>query len=489
MVFAVAASEYVCAPERQTLYLRCMRSLLQSVVCMKLTETILIFPLGMLLLFLSACATVNPRPDYDRAAQLITQATGQEPVYRPDDQAVVKKAVDDLLANGITAQEAVQLCLLNNPTLQAAFLNVGIARAEVVQAGLFSNPTLGFSPRFPDGGGSTSFEVSLAQNIAELWRIPARTRAAEHGLEQAILTLAREVSATALAAKGAYYKAVRTDREIEVIHGNLDITKQLVDLAKVREEAGVGSLMDVQLSESELLQMELALRAATVARIEARIDLTKLLGLPVPPDELPLTDSLPDPPLWTVAPEQLITLAQTHRLDVQAAQRAVRAADARVAEEQRKALRVVEVGGIRDAEDRTGPTLGVELPLFDQNQAQIAKASYLAQQASKQLDALLQELTQDTRVTYTRAHNAWENTRFYQQQLLPLREGSLELSREAYRYGRASFLQVLEAERKLLEARAGYLEALQTSATALVELERVTGRPVSQIVPVTQPTK
>ena len=205
----------------------------------------------------------------------------------------------------------MQLCLVNNPKLQASFLNAGIARAEVVQSGLFSNPTIGFSPRFPDGGGPTSFEASLAQNIAELWQIPARKRAAEHSLEQTLLELAREVSTTALEAKAAYYKAVRTDREIEVIQGNVDITKQLVDLAKVREEAGVGSLVDVQLSESELLQMELALRAATVARFEARAELTKLLGLSVPPDQLQLTDPLPDPPQWTVAPERLIALART----------------------------------------------------------------------------------------------------------------------------------------------------------------------------------
>lgn len=436
----------------------------------------------VLLFLVSACATVNLRPDYDRAAQLITQATGQEPVYRPDDTAMVKNTVDALLAGGVTAQEAVQLCLLNNPTLQAAFLNAGIARADVVQSGLFSNPTLGFSPQFPDGGGPTSFGASLAQNIADFWLIPARKRVTEHSLAQAILALAREVSATALEAKAAYYKAVRTDREIEVIQGNVDITKQLVDLAKVREEAGVGSLVDVQLSESELLQVELALRAATIARFEARIELTKLLGLPVPPDQLQLIDQLPDPPQWALAPERLIALARSSRLDLQAAQNAALAAEARVAEEKRKALRVVEVGGVRDAEDRTGPALSVDLPIFDQNQAQIAKASYLSQQASKNLEALVLELTQDTRVTYARARNAWENTRFYQQQLLPLRQGSLELSREAYRYGRASFLQVLEAERKLLEARAGYLQALETSSTALVDLERVTGQPVAQIL-------
>jgi cobalt-zinc-cadmium efflux system outer membrane protein len=459
----------------------------ESVVRMKQTQTI--GGMCVLLLLMSACATVNPRPDYDKAAHFVTQATGQESVYRPDDETLVASTVKELLAGGVTATEAIQLCLLNNPRLQAAFFNVGVARAEVVQSGLFSNPTLGFSPRFPDGGGSTSFEASLAQNIAELWQIPARTRAAERNLEQAIFDLARDVSVTALEAKAAYYRAVRADHEVEITQGNVDITKQLVDLAKVREEAGVGSLVDVNLAESEFLQAELALRAATVARFEARTELSKLLGLAIAPAQLQLTDPLPDPPQWTVEPERLIEIAYGNRLDLQAAKNAVLVAEARVEAEQRKALRVVDIGGVRDAEDRTGPALSIELPLFDQNQAQIAKAVSLSQQARKQLEALVQELTQDTRVTYARAHNAWETTRFYQQQLLPLREGNLELSREAYRYGRASVLQVLDAERRLLEARAGYLEALQTSATALVDLERVTGQPVTQIVAVTQPTK
>jgi cobalt-zinc-cadmium efflux system outer membrane protein len=453
---------------------------------MKQTQTTLFGGMCVLSLLVGACTTVNPRPDYDKAAHFVTQATGQESLYRPDDETLVASTVEELLAGGITANEAVQLCLLNNPRLQAAFFNVGMARADVAQSGLFSNPTLGFSPRFPDGGGPTSFEASLAQNIAELWQIPTRKRAAEHNLEQAILALAREVSVTALEAKAAYYRAVRADQEVELTQGNVAITKQLVDLAKVREEAGVGSLVDVNLAESEFLQTELSLRAATIARFETRTELSKLLGLSFPPAQLQLADPLPDPPQWIVEPEQLIEVARGSRLDLQAAKNAVLAAEARVEEERRKAVQVVDIGGIRDAEDRTGSTLSVEVPLFDQNQAQITKAVYLLQQASKQREALVQELTQDTRATYARARNAWETTRFYQQQLLPLREGSLELSREAYRYGRASVLQVLDAERRLLEARAGYLEALQTSSTALVDLERVTGQPATQIMTTAQ---
>jgi outer membrane protein, heavy metal efflux system len=294
--------------------------------------------------------------------------------------------------------------------------------------------------------------------------------------------LAHDVSTTALEAKATYFKDARADRELTLTRENVEITGQLADLARVREEAGVGTILDVNLADSELLQLELAFRAATVSRSAVRTELTILLGLPLPPEGLQLSDPLPDPPRWTLQEERLIELARTHRLDVQAAANAVRAAEARAAEERRKALRMVEVGGIRDAEDRSGPALSIELPLFDQNRAQIARAEAQAEQAKKTREALLQELTQETRLAYERARAAWTNARFYQEKVLPLRQGNLALSREAYQYGRASFLAVLEAERKLLDARAGYLEALQNSSVALVDLERVTGQPITTIL-------
>lgn len=436
---------------------------------------------GVLLLFSSGCAVVDPQPDYDRAVQYIAQATGQGLVYRPGREDLVASQTQALLANGLTAQEAVQICLLNNPRLQAAFFTVGIASADVVQSGLFSNPSLAVSPRFPDSLGPVQVEASVAQNIVELWQLPVRTREAELTRDQAIFALAREVSTTMLEARTAYFQALRADRAQVLIQDNEAIAQRLVDLAVTREEAGVGSIVDINLARSELLKVELSLRAAALARLEARAVLAKLLGLTTPPESLRLTDMLPDPPQWTLRLEPLLALAHASRLDLQAATHALRAAEARVQLEQRKVLPSLELGGVRDAEDRTGPAVGFVLPLFDQNQARVARAAYQYQQAEKTLDALLRELPQDTRIAYERAHTAWETSRFYRDQLLPLREDSLNVAREAYEAGRASFLQVLEAERTLLEPRAGYVEVLQNSAAGVVELERVIGQPMSRI--------
>jgi len=111
---------------------------------------------------LAGCATVDPTPDYQRAGQYVTQATGQQSIYQPgDDEAIIADKVKDLLAGGITADEAVQICLLNNPGLQAAFMDVGMARADVVQSGLLSNPSLGMALGFPAGGGLANIEAGL----------------------------------------------------------------------------------------------------------------------------------------------------------------------------------------------------------------------------------------------------------------------------------------------------------------------------------------
>lgn len=134
-------------------------------------------------LTIAGCATVDPRADYDRAARHVADATAQSELYRPDEDEAVDGQVRELLEGGITCEEAVRICLLNHPGLQAAVLSLGVARADLVQAGLLSNPSLNAALRLPSGGGLANVEAGLAQNIADLWQIPARKRAAGHALD------------------------------------------------------------------------------------------------------------------------------------------------------------------------------------------------------------------------------------------------------------------------------------------------------------------
>jgi len=80
---------------------------------------------------LAGCARVDPGPDYERARQYVERSTGAarlfDPRRRSEDAEIVRAALRD----GLSADEAVQIALLNNPQLQAALCDVGVARANL----------------------------------------------------------------------------------------------------------------------------------------------------------------------------------------------------------------------------------------------------------------------------------------------------------------------------------------------------------------------
>lgn len=470
---------------------------------------------------LAGCASVNPHPDYDRTARGVEAATGGRLDYRPgDDEEAIQQRVQELLRDGLTVDEAMELCLLNNRTIQAALLEVGAARADVVQAGLPSNPSLSFGLRFPDSGGLANFETALAQNLADLWQIPTRRRVAEELLEQAVLRVAREISVRVHDTRKAYYLARQADRKREIAAESLQIARQVLDLAIARQQAGAGSEVDVNLAKSETQDARLAMMGTALEATEARVSLCMLLSVTMAPETLDLRDTLPEPAIWEVADEALLKAAAAHRLDVQAAARVVEAAKSRIAQERLKVFPTFELGVSFERAERQaapgrniladsfrasvdageptvdlapkehsdgqdtilGPTLGMELPIFNHNQGGIARARFEYEQSRRLLEKLLVQVHQEVRLAGARARNAWGYAGFYRDEVLPLRETSLSLARTAYQAGHTSLLNVLEAERALLNARLGYAESLQASASAVVELESAIGCPVKTLL-------
>ncbi len=469
---------------------------------------------------ITGCAVVNPRPDFDRVNQAVSAGVGVSTVAPSDGEADVRILVDERLEGGLTAIEALEICLLNNPRVRAAYSRVGVARADVVQASLFKNPALSLALRLPDGGGLGNVQTDLVQNIAEIWLIPSRVRAAERNLHRETLDVAREISIAALETRAAYYTVLAADREHELAKESQSVAQKLVDAALARQTAGVGSEIDVNLSRAECMQAEIAAKTARLAAFEARRHLLVLLGLLQKPEDVRLCDNLPEAASFAPDGEQLVMAAQRSRLDLVAADFQVEAAAARVELEKRSVISNFEMGvSFERAErgrrgDRTwladtawataeagslapaslrpreklatdtvlGPALSLELPIFDQNQARIARAEYLHQSAVATRAALNLDVAQQTRAALMRAQTAWEISRHYRDQLLPLVEKNLDLGREAYRAGKLSLLAVLEAQKSLLTARSKHVEALRNGATAVTDLENAVGLPFDRIM-------
>lgn len=479
----------------------------------------------------AGCATVEPRTDYERANRYIAEVTGQDASYNPADEAAANERVDALVASGMSAGGAVEVALLNNPTLQAAYRNVGIARADVVQSGLLANPSLGLSVQFPEAGGRSNVQASLAQNIVDLWQIPVRRKAAERELDAAILELARQAAELTVDVRRAYYAALSADIVLEIARENVAVADRLLAVVQARKDAGTVGELDLNLARGTTLEATLELQQARLAAHTERRRLATLLGLTIQAETLELTDTLSTPEALHVNPDAVVAMAKANRLDLSAAMRQSNAAAARLHLEYLKIFPEISIGPLLERSERRalggrkpfadaarasiaageptipaiqsrgernlerrqeinailGPSISITLPIFDQNQAQIAKAEFELEKAQKQLDAIDRAVVQEVRQRVDQAQTACRLAQFYATDLTPQAERNLELSRESYRAGRTSLIVVLDAQRVLLAARRSGVLAAQSAAAALADLELSAARPLAEIATAMEP--
>ncbi len=482
--------------------------------------------------FAWGCAMVNPKPDYERAGKTISDATGSESYFRPDENDAGAIRVRELIQAGITCDEAVQICLINNPTLQAAFFEIGFARADVVQSGLFANPSLALQAAFPEGGGRSNIQSTFAQNIVDLWQIPIRKRSSERLLDAAILDVARQASQFAVDTRSAYFTAVAADLSLLIAKENVGIAEQLLEAAKARQQAGAVGELDVNLARGAVYSAELEMQRARLDDGTARRRLAILLGLTDIAENLHLATNALLPPLVELDAEQIVQIALSSRLDVQSLRMEAEAKRHRIDLEIAKILPEFSIGFYEERSDRRslpgrkvfadtarasvaaggltapeiqsrgqrnrersqiidnllGPAFNLTLPIFDQNQAQIAKAQLAYQQIAMQLDALERAVIQAVRQGVDAARTARTVAEYFHEKMLPQTQANLDLSRQSYQAGRASLIVLLDAQRILLTTRRDAVVADRESAITRAELERLTARPLTTLLESGSPT-
>src|SRR5450432_158066 len=124
----------------------------------------------------AGCASSAGDSGFADVQKLTANRTGHTVRWRGDSQE--DKAADDavraMLLKELTAEQAVQIALLNNHHLQATYEDLGIAQADVVQAGLLRNPAFNVSLRFPDSGGQTDPEISVSEDFLSILWMPLR---------------------------------------------------------------------------------------------------------------------------------------------------------------------------------------------------------------------------------------------------------------------------------------------------------------------------
>lgn len=434
-----------------------------------------------------ACATVDARPDFERARADIREATGVQDVFDAEAPPLTDEAIASVLRDGLTLDEALRLTLLNNRRLQAGFMKLGIARAEYVQAGLLSNPELSLAFLFPSGGGRTKLAGGLSQGVADIWQLPARRDAALADLEQGLIEVSRLAGELVADTRSAYFESVAALEAQQVASRDAELAQRALAGVRKRVSNGMAPKTDESSAHSVALGAELAAQRSAREVSGTQRRLAALLSLELDLAAVPLTDPLPDlaPPAADAA--ALVDFGKAHRLDLRSASAAVAAAEARVELEKGRVVREATVGvAVERPEHGSSVDLlagfngSVELPLFDRNQAQIARAEYRCAELVKEREALVAEATQAIRAAFDRLASAARTAAFVADELVPGAERAANAAQRAYELGDITVLTLLDTQRAALLARQSGIEARLELVRSGIELERSVGAPLTR---------
>lgn len=405
----------------------------------------------LLLLWLAGCAT----PTDDRREKI-------------NERLHANAAVN--IEDGIDQDEAVSLALSNNPAFQDVLVDLGFTHADLIQAGLLTNPS--FSILFPWGPKQLEFTATFP--LEAVWLRPRRVAIARLQADRAAETLVQQGLNLIRDVKVAYTDLMLARERARLADEALKVRRRIQDLSESRLRAGDLSELEAATARIDALR---AHEESQRARYDTRIVEQRLRVLTGakegefrPKDETMTVDT---------ARDELERRALAARPDLRAAELGIEAAGKRIGLAKAE---VFAISGILDA-NRTdnngiemGPGAQLPIPIFNRNQAGIARAKAEVERASWNYLAVKDRIVLEVRDAYTRLAQAREALADWEQKILPPLEATTQQAERAFELGNVSLLLVYENTRQLLTARVRHAEIEADLRRAHAELERSVGQ-------------
>ncbi len=276
-----------------------------------------------------------------------------------------------------------------------------------------------------------------------------------------------------------------------------DAFKTSADLAQRYFDAG--NLTELQLSREKAAASGAriaAVQAAVAARL-SRLDLDAAIGLTGPDVDWKTSGALPLPVAKEDDPAELHRMASRNNLDLLAARK--EAAISGQAADLARRFRLLGGASVgyyyekdvkQDHSTIRGPTLELELPIFNQGQARVARADAQLQLARAHLAELELNTSEGVDLAEERVRALSEVVRLYRDALIPERESVTARSQEEQTFMLIGVFEVIQTKAQQYDAYRGYLEAVRDYWLARVDLMRVVGArlPSDKDVSATTPT-
>jgi outer membrane protein TolC len=434
---------------------------------------------------LTGCASLSADGGFGSVEKLTAERLGSAAqlawARQPEDLDRIDQRVGELLARPLGMDEAVQIALLNNRGLQAAYAELGITEAEVVQAGRLPNP--GFSFGRMTKGDEVEHERGLHVNLARLIAMPLVQRVEARRLEQVRATVAMQVLSLAADTRKAWVKAVAAEESVRYSRQVMQAAEAGAELA--RRMAQVGNFNKLQQAREQGFYADAALNLARAEQQQraARERLTRLMGLWGEQTAFRLPERLPDLPAQPRELPEVERTALAQRLDVAAARSGAEATARNLGlTKTTRFVNVLELGLVRnssnDAPTQKGWEIGFELPLFDWGGARVARAEAVYMQALHRAAETAINARSEVREAYGAYRSAWDIAKHQRDEIVPLKQRISEENLLRYNGMLIGVFELLADARSQIASVNGAIDALRDFWIAQADLEMaLVGKP------------
>ncbi|MBW3566466.1 MAG: TolC family protein [Proteobacteria bacterium] len=379
------------------------------------------------------------------------------------------------------AEALVKAALERNPGLEEVRAAVEAVEAEIEPAGSLDDPMLSLNVA-PNTFGSAlgaREQVQLSQAFPWWGTLDARedvARANALAVEQDVESLKLQLIE---AAQSAFADWHYIHRALDVNARTQALLTDLREVAKARYAAGRAIQQDVLQADVErtlLRQQALELKKERTT-IKARINalLNRSPGTPLPPPET-LTLDVELPPLAA-----LEAFARERHPMVEQLEFRQRAASANVTVAEKESYPEFRVmAGYNElmdpSEKRAIVGVSLSVPLNrSKYREQIRGARAQLRRTGYALEDLQSTLASDIAAAYAGVEEARQSFQLYRDELLPLANNTLAVARSDYGAGKGNFLNVITAERYLLETELRLVRTEAVVFQRLAELGRLAG--------------
>lgn len=416
-----------------------------------------------------------------------------------DDAAAAQARVNSLLAKTMTADSAVQVALLNNRGLQAAYNELGVSEAQMVEASLPPAPTISLARLT---GAELEIERQIVQNVLALLTLPRRREIAEDRFRTAQTQAVEATLKTAAEARRAFYRAVAAAQIVKFLEEARVSAAAVSELAKKLGETGAMPKVDQAREHAFYAEVSGQLALARLRQRSEREKLNRALGLWGDQTAYRLPGTLLKLPATIKAENDIETRAVTSRVDIEIARLKLAA----LAKEfglthATRFIDVLNVSGLsryerknvtdvsyaldqgppptlvktetpdKEKTARRGFDIEFQIPIYDFGEARtrLAEETYL--QAVNRLIERAVNARSEAREAYTAYRGSYDIARHFEKEILPLREFISEQELLAYNGMLLDLFSLLTDARARITANVQAIEAKRDFWLSAVDLQ------------------